>query len=91
MHDWKHLNILNILQFVTPALCSTEKILKLTLRHQFLLGLTSELQYGDFIQHRWHFVPNIVLKLLDALFTLVLKSSEVEVGMIPFVLFDLVA
>lgn len=91
MHDWKYLNILNILQFITPALCGTEKILKLTLRHQFLLGLTSELQYGYFIQHRRHFVPYIVLKLLDAFFALMLKSSKVEVGMISFVLFDLVA
>lgn len=91
MHDWKHLNVLNILQLVTPALGGAEKILKLTLRHQFLLCLSSELQYGHFIQHRWHFVPNIVLKLLNAFLALVLKGSEVEIGVISFVLFDLVA
>lgn len=91
MHDWKHLNVLNILQLVTPTLRGTEKILKLALRHQFLLRLASELQNSDFIQHRWHFVSNIVLKLLDAFFALVLKSSEVEVGVISFVLFYLVA
>lgn len=32
MHNGKHLNVLNILQLVTPTLGRTEKILKLALR-----------------------------------------------------------
>ena len=91
MHDWKHLNVLNILQIVASTFRGAEKILKLTLRHQFFLRLSLELQDSHFIKHRWHFVSNIVLKLLYAFLALVLKGSEVEIGMIPFILLDLVA
>ena len=91
MHDGKHLNVLDVFQLVTPALSSTEKVLKLALRDQFLLCLPSEFQNGYLIEHRRHFVPYVVLKLLYAFLTLVLEGSEVEVGVVSFVFFYLIA
>ena len=91
MHDGKHLNVLNVLQLITPALGGTEKILKLALRDQFLFHLPSEFQYGYLIEHRRHFVPYVVLKLLYAFLALVLEGSEVEVGVVSFVFFYLIA
>lgn len=79
MHDRKHLDVLYIFKLICPAFIGIEQILKLMLREDSLFLPIKELYNSNSIEHSRNFVFNVVLKLLDLFFTLVLESSEIEV------------
>ena len=68
----------------------TEQSFKLSLREQFLFGDAFELDYGHFVENWGKFIFDIVLKLFDALLALVLKGSEVKIGVLTLIFFYLV-
>jgi hypothetical protein len=88
-HDWKHLDVLDILEVEGSRLSCVEYVEVLVPGKNFKVVFIFQLDDGCPVENSGDFVLYVVLELLDLFFTGMLKGRKMEV-VLCLVLFDLV-